>query len=435
MRKSFHLVETCLVWAFLVGSASSETLMVGMGDSVGEGVQAADANFLTQPGSYLNWVASKLGVPFPLPVIRSSPFVMVGDTTQRARIFPWVSGANLAVSGADVNSILNDRANASTVAEIDSETDLVLFPRQGSQIEIVESLNPRLVICWIGNNNVLSAITHFDKLNATQMTSLATFQTRFVELATRLEALDSTIFFINIPDVTSIAYLLDESDLERLVGRDFALPAGEFTTLPAALLLRLGLADETLLLDPDYVLDASEVDTINTRIAEFNRVIAQIGASTGAHVLDANQQFRDFADNPPIELGVPLTRRFLGGLFSLDGVHPSNIGHALIADRIIEAINALGHHFPRLSPLELAWVSLKEPAWDKDHDGRVVGRPFAGLLETVALFLGLTGDLDDFNANVSPAPPAAPLPDVGQVDSARREEAIQMLKKLWRAKP
>ena len=39
-------------------------------------------------------------------------------------------------------SILSDSATATTPAEIDTETELVLFPEIGSQIEIAERLAP-----------------------------------------------------------------------------------------------------------------------------------------------------------------------------------------------------------------------------------------------------------------------------------------------------
>ena len=36
---------------------------------------------------------------------------------------------------------------------------------------------------------------------------------------------------------------------------------------------------------------------------------------------------------------------------------------------------------------------------DKDGDGKVTGRLDAGLLETIALFVGISGDSDDFTAD------------------------------------
>jgi hypothetical protein len=102
--------------------------MLAIGDSIGEGVQSADANLRTQPFNYLNFLARQMRVPFGLPLIKSGPLGLVGDTTNRSRLLPFLPASNLAVSGADVNSLLNDRADASTEDEIDSETDLALFP-------------------------------------------------------------------------------------------------------------------------------------------------------------------------------------------------------------------------------------------------------------------------------------------------------------------
>lgn len=43
--------------------------------------------------------------------------------------------------------------------------------------------------------------------------------------------------------------------------------------------------------------------------------------------------------NGVVEGGQHLTTQFLGGLFSLDGVHPSNTGYALFANEFITTLN------------------------------------------------------------------------------------------------
>ena len=105
--------------------------MLGLGDSIGEGVQSIDTNLRTQPFCYLNLLAARLGVDFPLPLIRSNPIGIIGNTTLRSRLNPSIEALNLAVVGTDVDSLLNERADASREDQIDSETDLVLFPRNG----------------------------------------------------------------------------------------------------------------------------------------------------------------------------------------------------------------------------------------------------------------------------------------------------------------
>jgi hypothetical protein len=41
----------------------------------------------------------------------------------------------------------------------------------------------------------------------------------------------------------------------------------------------------------------------------------------------------------PYRNGQRLTTDFLGGLFSLDGIHPTNTGYGLFADEFIHALN------------------------------------------------------------------------------------------------
>jgi hypothetical protein len=387
----------CLVALCFSPADAGAPIMLAVGDSIGEGVQSADANVRTQRFSYLKLLAGQIGTRFPLPLIASSPLGVIGDTTFRSRLRPYVAASNLSVSGADVHSLLFDRADALSEDEIDSETDLVLFPRVGSQMEIVEAIGPRFVVCWIGNNDVLSAALSFDQLDATQMTPIEDFRIDFKEIVLRLDALGISVVFANIPDVTKIGFLVDHQDLMKFLGSDFDLPEGHFTSIVVMLLIRLGLDDGSLLEDPDFVLDSDEVALIQKRIELFNGIINDAAESIDMPVVDINALFDEIDEDPPTFFGIPVTPRFLGGIFSLDGVHPSNIGHALAANAFIETINSRFHtDIPLLSDRELHRIFLMDPFQDKDGDGRVRGRFGAGLLETLGPGLGISGDQNDF---------------------------------------
>jgi hypothetical protein len=381
-------------------------VMVALGDSLGEGVQSADASWQSQVFSYLNFLAWRMNLYFTLnlPTIQSGPFGWVGDTSNRSRIDVSRYPLNLSVSGADVNSLLYDRANAMNENDIDSETDLVLFPWQGSQMEIAEYaayyIGPLFIACWIGNNDVLSAAIPFDQLDASQMTPVAQFQTDFLEIVQRLDMLKSAVVFANIPDVTKIGFLVDRQDLINLLGSDYGLPENDYTSVVEVLFIMLGLDDGSLIQDPDFVLDAGEVALIQQRTDTFNQIIDDTAALYGYPVVDIHSFFNTVAANPPVFFGIPLTNRFLGGLFSLDGVHPSNIGHALIANAFIEKVNEYYQtSVPLVDTGTLEYVFLTDPFVDKDGDGIVTGRSNAGLLETIAFFVGISGDSDDFTAN------------------------------------
>jgi lysophospholipase L1-like esterase len=399
-------------------SAGAEVpAMLGLGDSIGEGVQSGDASIRTQGFSYLKFIGKQIGTNLVSPWIQSGPLGIVGGTTSRTRLFPSVPGLNLAVSGADVDSLLNDHADALTVEEINSETDLVLFPRLGSQIEIAESLMPPFVVCWIGGNDVLSAGTSFDQLDASQMTPVADFEADFNEIAQRLGNLGGAVVFANIPDVTQIGFLVDRQDLIHFLGSDYGLAEGDYTSIVVMLLIRLGLDDGSLLDNPDFVLDADEVELVQERTAVFNQIIADSAANINMPVVDINGLFTAINENPPDFFGIPIRPRFLGGIFSLDGVHPSNIAHAIIANAFITKINShFGTNIPKLGLIELLFVFLTDPFVDKDGDGVVTGRPLAGLLETFGPALGISGDPNDFDPTVFSMPDkiSRKNPSVGQ---------------------
>ncbi|WPP49442.1 SGNH/GDSL hydrolase family protein [Catalinimonas niigatensis] len=121
-----------------------------------------------------------------------------------------------------------------------------------------------------------------------------------------------------------------------------------------------------------YVLTLNEQIVLNTRIAFFNGIIAQIVASTGGRValVDINTIFTDIAGLTAAQAtqlglsaeavaaadgvagivvaGVNLSPDFSpNGIISTDGVHPNPKGHALIANEIIEAMNeAFGSSIP-----------------------------------------------------------------------------------------
>jgi hypothetical protein len=400
--------------ALACSSASSQdevVSLVTLGDSLGEGVQSADANLRTQPYSYFNRIAQQMGVNFPLPLILSAPTGRVSTTEKRTRLNPNLAARNLAVSGADIHSLLNERF----VLPVDTETDLVLMPRTGSQIEIAEQLRSRFYAVWIGNNDVLSAILDWENLNASPMTSVAAFTADYTSMINRLKALNTKVVVGTLPDVSQISFMLGPEDLIRFLGSNFGLPEGHFTSFPAAMLIKLGFDDGSLIQDPNYVLDPQEVATIQGRTSDFNQLIKITAQAAGMAVADIAAHFHTLGQNPPVFHGLPLTFRFQGGMFSLDTVHPSNIAHALAALAFIDAANRhYGMQIPLISQNELDQIAASDPFVDWNGNLRVRGRPLAGLLETLGPFVGLSGDFTDNPGSPRVSPVSAPDKRLGE---------------------
>jgi lysophospholipase L1-like esterase len=95
---------------------------------------------------------------------------------------------------------------------------------------------------------------------------------------------------------------------------------------------------------PDaLILDSAEIVTAANAITAFNATIASVAASHSASVavFDANALFTGIVANGYNTGAEKLTASYIsGGLFSLDGVHPSSKGHGVLANEIIKVINA-----------------------------------------------------------------------------------------------
>ncbi len=399
LRLSPLALAGALVTFSPLNTANAMTIAI-VGDSIGEGVQAADAAWQTQIYAYGAWVAKQLGAELIIPYIQTTPVGVVGDTSTRQRLSPYDVANNVSVSGANVADALIKKADADTPGSINTETDLVLFPGfETSQVDYVVNAAPDLVLCWIGANDALGAVTAFDALNASQLTPVAEFEEHYAKLAEKLRPLiakGTKVVFANIPDVTAIGFLVDDATAEGFLGFPVNLEDGEYTTIVALLLMSL-MGSDDLLASADFVLSEDEVVKIQERIDQFNFVIQSRAEDLGMPVVDINSWFYSVISQPPRYFGIPLNTRLLGGIFSLDQVHPSNIGHALIANEFINTINeAFEMDTPAISPMVLWLLFLTDPSIDKDGDGRARGRPGVGLLESLALILGLTGDLNDF---------------------------------------
>lgn len=89
------------------------------------------------------------------------------------------------------------------------------------------------------------------------------------------------------------------------------------------------------------VLDGTEQTAIATATTAYNTSLLNAANAKGLAFFDANSYFRGIAASGIATNGVNNNADFIrGNLFSLDGVHPTPRGYALIANQIIRVINA-----------------------------------------------------------------------------------------------
>lgn len=97
----------------------------------------------------------------------------------------------------------------------------------------------------------------------------------------------------------------------------------------------------TLPMGDQYVLTADEVEMLNTARTQFNAAIQAIAESKGLAYVDVDEIIQQLATGGiPFDGGVVTAEFATGGAFSLDGIHLTPRGSAILANEMIEAINA-----------------------------------------------------------------------------------------------
>lgn len=111
--------------------------------------------------------------------------------------------------------------------------------------------------------------------------------------------------------------------------------------LPLELAGQFSVEGISLPLEDKWVLLPSEQAEIQTAIDNFNATIAATAGSVGLALVDANALLQQLANGGVTDGDFTLTANLVtGGGFSLDGVHPTSRGYALIANEFMKAIDA-----------------------------------------------------------------------------------------------
>jgi len=411
---------------------------VAIGNSLTAGYQSGSLVEEHQMYSYPNLIAQQLGIAdFEQPTVSwpGVPNIMTLESVTGTLGTASGTGAptNLTLARPYDNMgipgiVLADVENATSTADSYSKSaaiDLVLRGL-GTQLAQATSLNPKLITCWIGNNDVLGFATS-GGASPTEPTDAATFNLLYQSLGAKLAASGAKVVLATIPNVTAIPFFTTigpmvaagvqgAKQLNPAVvglyyqkhGKIVANPNTDFTNFDEAvppLITLVGATYAGLLGQPTgkwyrdlaaktgysidiimgsnpgidttqafgfhpqnpwpdaLVLDADEIATAATATAAFNSSISTIASASGFALFDANDFFDEIvADggyDPGNGMDMLTTSYISGGLFSLDGVHPTNLCYAILANQFITAANEkFGIH---IQPVNLRDVIGQQP--------------------------------------------------------------------------
>ena len=400
MKKTRWLVLVIMLVAAIPAPATAHregpadlSRLVIIGDSLSAGFQNSSLLGSQQSHGYASLIAVQAGVSLPLPLIADPgipsvlelisvgppPLIDRAPGTSTGRLNPTLQVMDLAVPGATVDDALTlvpdcdfTPDNAPPIKQVVNVlTDIVLglpgcfIGTRMSQVQWAEALSPTTVLVWLGNQDALQAVIY--GADPALVTPVKDFKHAYRMVMRRLAATRATIVVANIPDVTVIPYLTPAEDVAAIVGLPLSvvgpllgIEAGDFVTPDAFPLIPgiLGTPGSGPLPD-SVVLDAGKVAIIRQAIKRFNTIIQTEADLVGAAVVDIHHLL-DRATRQGLLVGDRrLTTDFLGGLFSLDGVHPTNTGYAIIANEFIKALN---HRFHAgIPPVDVAVVLNDDP--------------------------------------------------------------------------
>lgn len=270
----------------------------------------------------------------------------------------------------------------------------------GTQIQQAAALSPTFIILWIGWNDVLGFATS-GGTSPNAPTDQNTFNALYNGIGATLAANIANCEYVvgNIPNIQTLPFfttvgpqmalgipwsqlallavpglfyqehgntgmstvftdslaLLTGGSLVTLRGSSYAAlvgtPSGkfyvdyEFPALPPGIDTTQAFGVHPQNPWPDaLILDPGEITTATTAVTNYNNIIANLATSAGYGLADFYSLFNsiratDFTGGTVIN-GIAFTTMFVtGGMFSLDGVHPTSQGQAIIANQFIVAIN------------------------------------------------------------------------------------------------
>jgi lysophospholipase L1-like esterase len=264
-------------------------------------------------------------------------------------------------------------AKNSVEADSNHFVDKILRASGRTLVEEALSLDPTMLILWVGNNDLLEAASLGLASAESAYTPLEEFGNNLTDILNELTSgTDAPIFIGNVLDFTTLPYFtsLPSFIIDPVTGnKEYLYGEGEEG-------IRL-LTDEDLILYwalPDYfllaesgdvsienalvdtvVLDVSEKTEIVNLIQQYNsRIQTTANSYNQVYMVDIHGLFKDISNNgyyfgetvytPDLitfdnngEIQLNLT----GTLFSFDGLHPNAIGYSAIANAYIEKINTI----------------------------------------------------------------------------------------------
>jgi hypothetical protein len=268
--------------------------------------------------------------------------------------------SNLGIPGIFVEDILNATVSSGSASKSGMIDVILRNPGAGNftAFQQAKFFRPSVIACWVGMYDVLSYAQSGKTGPFPEPTSVADFTTHYKALMDSLLTITSAVLVANLPDITDFPYfhvvptvVIDTlTNTPYLNGNDstvnlIGVNPTDLILMPAKYAIRQGYGIPVGILNgngepvpENFVLDAKEIAEIQEVIEGYNSAIAGI-CSGKIPVVDMSSFYKLLKTGVSIGGFVFSADYLTGNFFSLDGIHPSNIGNALVANIWINTLN------------------------------------------------------------------------------------------------
>lgn len=223
----------------------------------------------------------------------------------------------------------------------------------------VAALNTNLYGVLKSALSYLGAGDRINLLSATQPNPLLIKDVALTDLSTQLAAVLTPS--VGAPTATALGMIFGQA--RQATKDDYILLTtssviGSAPTGAPANLNKYGISYP---LENQHVLTKAETAKVMTATAAYNSGIAGVASAKGLALVDANAKMQELSKASGLQWdGVKYTAVFVtGGAFSLDGVHLTGRGYAVVANEFIKAINTKYRStLPQVNPNKYSGVTF-----------------------------------------------------------------------------
>jgi hypothetical protein len=357
------------------------TQFLVLGEGLAAGVQDFGLRKEYQERSFPALVARQMGTILPLPLMEGPGVVVMPgvqtlpailpntlQTTVRDDFPPSLFVFNLSVPGLKLTEsasrrpaeplIQSDNPQQTLINLILGYPALILGKAKPlwSQLEYAEMMRPTVALVSLGYAEATDAAAAGD---AARMPDAATVRSSMDTILRRLRATFAEVIVLNIPDPFDAGYFTSLESATRYVGASpaalealYGIENGDWITPKG--LMSIGtqlLSDEPTALPEGGLVRADAAAQVRSRVQAANSEIASSAQQHGAVLYDLNAQLRQIRTNGVIVGTRVLTADYLGGFYTINGFYPGMVGHALIANGLLDLINrTYGTSFSSVDP-------------------------------------------------------------------------------------